>query len=300
MKFEPSFVRGALLVTAAACVFAVMSALIRLGSEELHPFQLAFFRNLFGLLIILPWLQKSGIASLRTERRGLYFLRAVIGTCTMLGFFWTLSVLPLASAVALSFTAPLFVTIGAALFLKEAVGSRRWTATLVGFLGTLIILRPGSDTISAPALVALAAAGAMACSVLIIKVLSRTEPSNAIVAYMVLMMTPLSLLPAVLVWEWPSPQTWLIAVAIGLFGTGAHMLFTRGIQLADASLVMPFDFVRLPLVALIGWLLFGQTVDALTWVGAIVIFGAGVYIAHREGRRKPRTPAAPKSLSESR
>ncbi|MEM9302611.1 MAG: DMT family transporter, partial [Pseudomonadota bacterium] len=180
----------------------------------------------------------------------------------------------------------------------EPVGPRRWSATFVGFVGTLIILRPGSELLSAPALVALAAAGAMACSVLIIKVLSRTEPANAIVAYMVLMMTPLSLVPALLVWEWPSLYTWAIAVAIGVFGTTAHMLFTRGIQLADASLVMPFDFVRLPMVAALGYLLFDQTVDRWTWLGAVVIFGAGVYIAHREGRRKPRTPAAPKSLSE--
>ena len=297
--FDPAFLRSCLLMIAAACFFALMSALIRLGSEELHPFQIAFFRNVFGLAFMLPLVAKAGLGSLRTDRLGLYMLRAVVGATTMLAFFWTLSTLPLATAISLSFTAPLFVTIGAALCIGEQVRARRWTATLVGFAGTLIILRPGSKTLSLPALVALGAACAMAASVLIIKVLSRTEPSNAIVTWMVLLMTPISLVPALFVWEWPSLQTWGIVAVIGGFGTAGHMLFTRAIQSSDASLVMPFDFVRLPLVAALGYLFFDQSVDLWTWIGATIIFSSGVYIARREGRRKPRTPAAPKSLSET-
>ncbi|MDX1569354.1 MAG: DMT family transporter, partial [Xanthomonadales bacterium] len=260
MKFSADIVRGSLYMVAAAFFFSCMSALIRLGSEELHAFQIAFFRNLFGLLFMVPWLLRTGRTALHTERIGLYWLRAILGVMTMLAFFWTLTILPLAEAVSLSFTAPLFVTVGAALILREQVRMRRWSATLVGFLGTLIILRPGFESITAPAIVALLAAATMAMSVLIIKSLSRTESSNAIVTYMVLMMTPLSLLPALFVWEWPDASTWFLMVALGGCGTAGHLLFTRAMSTADASLVMPLDFVRLPIVAALGYLIFDQTV----------------------------------------
>lgn len=271
-------------MVAAACCFALMSALIRLGSAELHPFQIAFFRNAIGLLFMLPWLAKGNLSALKTKRIGLYWIRALLGAGTMLLFFWTLSILPLAEVVSLSFTTPLFVTMGAAWILHETVGIRRWSATLIGFAGTLIILRPGADAVTLPAMMVLISAAAMAGSILIIKVLSRTENSNAIVMYMGLMMTPITFLVAVWFWQWPSAKTWAIMVGLGAAGTAGHVCFTRAIQIADASLVMPFDFVRLPVVALLGWLLFGQAVDAFTWIGAVIIFSAGVYIAHRETR----------------
>lgn len=292
MKFDPAIVRGGLLMLAAAFFFSCMSALIRLAAAELHPFQIAFFRNLFGLMFMLPWLLRHGRGGLRTERMGLYWLRAFLGVTAMFAFFWTLTVLPLAEAVSLSFTAPLFVTVGAALVLRERVRMRRWTATLIGFAGTLIILRPGAESITLPAMVALGAAAAMAASVLIIKSLSGTEPHQAIVTYMVLLMTPLSLLPALAFWGWPSMTVWLLLLALGGCGTAGHLLFTQAMQSADASLVMPLDFFRLPIVAALGYLLFDQTVDAWTWVGAVVIFSSGVYIAHREARLHPGLPAA--------
>lgn len=300
MRFDPDIVRGSLYMVAAAFFFSCMSALIRLGSEELHAFQIAFFRNVFGLAFMVPWLLRTGRTALHTRRIGLYLFRAVLGVTTMLAFFWTLTVIPLAQAISLSFTAPLFVTIGAAMVLGEVVRLRRWTATLVGFFGTLIILRPGADEFSLPSLVALCAAAAMAGSVLIIKVLSRTEPSSAIVTYMVLLMTPLSFLPALFVWEWPSAYTWFLMLSLGGCGTAGHLLFTKAMQITDASLVMPFDFVRLPVVAALGYALFGQTVDAWTWVGAVIIFGAGLYIAHREARLHPELPEppGPKSLGD--
>jgi len=141
-------VRGALYVIAASFFFAAMGALIRLGATELHAFQIAFLRNFFGLLFMLPWLYRDGFAVLKTERLRLYWLRAVLGVITMLTWFWAMTVMPLAEAVSLSFSAPLFVTIGAALILGEYVGARRWSATIVGFLGVMVILRPGINSIS--------------------------------------------------------------------------------------------------------------------------------------------------------
>ncbi len=286
-------------MVAAAVFFALLTSLVRLGTAELHPFQVAFFRNLFGLAFMLPWLIRHGPGALRTNRTGLLLLRALLGTVTMLTWFWCLSVMPLAEAVSLSFTAPLFVTVGAALLLREKVRARRWLATLVGFIGTLIVLRPGIQTIDAPAIAALGSAFAMACSILIIKVLVKTETAESVVIYMVLMMTPLSLLPAVFVWRWPSAEIWLLMVAIGGVGTAGHLLFTRAVSVAEASAIMPFDFVRLPLTAILGWLMFDQVVDGFTWLGGTVIFAAGIYIARREsaiavaGRRRAARVGGP-------
>lgn len=281
----PAPVRGALLMTGTAVSFAVMAILIRLASNQIHAFEIAFFRNLFGLMFMLPWLARGkGLTRLRTPKFGLYTLRAVFGIAAMLSFFWSLTAMPMAGAVALSFTAPLFITIGAALILGETVRARRWTATLVGFAGTLVILRPGFAAAQPAAFAALFAAAAMAGSALTIKVLSRTEPSEAIVTWMVVLMTPLALPAALWVWQTPEPVTWLWLVLIGAFGTLGHMMLTRAMKTADASYVMPFDFTRLPAVALMAWLLFGETVDVWTWAGAAVIFGATVYIVHRETR----------------
>lgn len=272
-------------MTGTAISFAVMAILIRLASHQIHAFEIAFFRNLFGLMFMLPWLLRGkGLSRLATPKFGLYLLRATFGIAAMLSFFWSLTAMPMAGAVALSFTAPLFITIGAALILGETVRARRWTATIVGFVGMLVILRPGVTAVQPAAFAALFAAAAMAGSALSIKVLTRTEPSDAIVTWMVVLMTPLSLPAALWVWEMPEAQTWLWLVLIGAFGTIGHMMLTRAMKTADASYVMPFDFTRLPAVALMAWLLFGETVDAWTWAGAAVIFAATVYIVHRETR----------------
>lgn len=295
-------IRGAIYVIAASFFFAAMGALIRLGAAELHAFQIAFLRNVFGLLFMLPWLIRGGISVLKTERLGLYWLRAVLGVITMLTWFWAMTVMPLAEAVSLSFSAPLFVTMGAALILGEHVGLRRWSATIIGFLGVMVILRPGLNSISPAAIGVVASAICMAGSILLIKVLSRTESPNAIVLYMVLMMTPLSLLPALAVWQWPSAQTWLWMVMLGGFGTIAHLLFTNALKVAEASAVMPFDFVRLPFTVVLGIWLFDQYIDYWTWAGAAIIFSAGIYIAQRElltGRTRVDPATIPRSPSDT-
>ena len=276
--------RGALMMVAASFFFAAMNAIIRLASEELHTFQILFFRNFFGLMFMLPWLLRSRAGSLKTRRFRLYLARALMGLVAMALWFWALTVLPLAEAVSLSFTTPLFVTVGAALILGETVKARRWSATAIGFIGALIILRPGVEPLSLPTIVVVIAAATMAASVLMIKTLSRTETSPAIVFYMGLLMTPLAFLPALTVWQWPSLSGWLLMVLLGGFGTVGHLLFTGAMRTSDASAVMPFDFARLPFSALLGYWLFAQKVDIWTWIGAAVIFAAGAYITHREVR----------------
>jgi len=233
---------------------------------------------------MLPWLIKFGYRSFKTDRLPLFIVRALLGLFSMFCYFWGISVLPLAKAVALSFTVPLFVTIGAALFLREEVNWRRWVAVLVGFAGTLIILRPSMDGDLFASLVVIASSVTMAASVLIIKSLSKTEDTNVIVMYMVLLMTPLSLPVAVSVWEWPTLNTWLMVALMGFLGSFAHLMFTQSLKMSDVSLVMPFDFARLPFIIVMAWIIFDQSVDQWTIIGAAIVFTSGVYIARREAQ----------------
>jgi len=270
---------------AAAFMFAVMNAGIKLAAAEgLHPFQIAFFRNAFALMFLLPWLARMGFDGLRTARLKVHLLRAVIGLIAMLCWFTAVVRMPMAEAVALNFTVPLFATAGAAFFLGETVRARRWTATIVGFLGVLIILRPGFVEFTPVMTLPIIAACFMAVTVLIVKSLSRTDAPMVVVVYMNLLLTPLSLVPALFAWQTPSLQALLLMAFVGACAVLAHIAFTRSFARADASAILPFDYARLPFVAAIGFLLFDETPDGWTWVGAAVIAAAAVYIAHRETR----------------
>lgn len=283
-----------------ACAgFATMTGLVRFVADHgVHPWEVAFFRNLFSLAVMAPWIIKAGFAGLKTARFKLYTLRSAVGVFSMMAWFWSVSLLPITEATALGFTAPFFTTILAALVLREVVRLRRWAAVLVGFVGTLVILRPGSGDVPAMgAAVALFAAGTQACSTIMVKTLARTESPNAIVAYMGIYLTPMSLVPAAFVWQWPTWGMLGWMALVGVVGTFAHLCFTRALRAADASAIVPIDFARLVFVAIIGIVVFDQIPSVWTWVGAAVIFASGVYvvrreaIAAREGRAK--LPAAP-------
>jgi drug/metabolite transporter (DMT)-like permease len=276
-----------------------MAITIRQSARELHAFEIAFFRNLFGLLFALPLLLHTGPALLRTRRIGLYFLRCLVGLGAMLSGFWSLVHLPLAQAVALSYTTPLFVTIGAVLVLGEVVRARRWSAILVGFLGALVILRPGHAEVTLPALVALASAALAASAAISIKFLSRTEPADAIVIWMVLIMTPLSLIPALPYWIWPNAHTWAWLALTGLLGTAGHWLLTRAYQLGEVSALQPINYLQLPIVAALAWWLYGEAIDRYTVIGATIIIASTLYIAHREAVLARRITRAERSGPDS-
>lgn len=275
-------IQGILLMLLAALGFAIMNVIIRYSAAQLHPFQMAFFRNIFGLLFMMPWLITQGLGALKTGRIGLYLVRAALGLTSMLCWFWGLTQLPLAKAVALSFSVPIFVTLGAVLFLGERIFLRRILAVIIGFIGTLIILRPQIDGDLIPSLVVLFSAMTMAASVLIIKRLSETESSNAIVVYMVLLIGPMSLPPAIAVWQWPDPFHWMLMVALGGMGTLGHLAFTNALRVSDVSVVMPIDFMRLPFTILFAWLILEQQVDQYTLLGGLIVFTSTAYISRRE------------------
>lgn len=272
------------LMALAMVLFGVMAVCIRLASQQLHAFEIAFFRNLFGFLVLLPILFRHGPSLLRTNKLGFYVVRCLVGMVSMLAGFWAIVNLPLAQAIALSYSTPLFVTIGAVIVLGEIVRARRWSAVIVGFLGVLVIVRPGSDAFTSASLVALLAAVASASVAISIKFLSRTEHPDAIVIWTTLLWIPMSLVPALTVWEMPVGITWLWIVLAGLLGSTAHMCWTRALRLGDASMLTPISFLQIIVVAIAGWLLFGEVLDRWTVLGAAIIFASNVYIARREAR----------------
>ena len=278
-------VRGPLFMVASCAGFAAMIALIRHTSTELHPFEIAFFRNVVGMLVMLPVLLHAGPGALKTGRFSLHLLRATLGFASMLCWFWTVSVMPLAEAVALNFTAPLFATLFAVLILKEQVGPRRWAALLFGFAGVMVVLRPGAEAVSLPALLAIVSAVLVGGSTVSIKTLSGSETPNTIVLYMVTLMTPMSLIPALFFWETPSWNALFWMALLGLAATFSHLSLARGFAITDASALMPYDFSRLIFVAILGYAFFGETPDLWTWIGGLVIAGSSIYVAHREARR---------------
>jgi drug/metabolite transporter (DMT)-like permease len=282
MPTIPHHFRAAALMLGSTMFFALMVVAIRLASQTLHTFEIAFFRNFFGLIAALPLLIRHGPGLLKTTQFPRYVFRCVIGICSMLAGFWAIGHLPLAQAVSLSYSTPLFVTLAAAALLNEQVRARRWTAVALGFLGVLIIVRPGTTEFSTGAVVAVLAAVLSSIVAIQIKQLSQTEPADRIVIYTTLLWVPMSLLPALAVWQWPQGITWLWVIAAGILGTGGHMLWTRALKLGEVSALTPISFMQLPIVALFGWWLFDESLDRWTLLGAAIIFGANAYIAHRE------------------
>ena len=190
--------------------------------------------------------------------------------------------------------APIFGTIGAVFILRELVGWRRWTATFVGFLGALIILRPGTNEIDIGTWLAIAAAFGMALSSLLIKTLTGKDDPDKVVLIALSLQVPVALIPALLVWQ-PIPlELWAIYAAMGLCGMLGHITLTRAFRAADASVVMSLEFARLPFAVLYGFVLFQELIDLWTWVGAGVIFLAAMYTAQRERakRAESKTPVA--------
>ena len=291
--------RAVALMVASTVLFGSMAVCIRLASKQLHPFEIAFFRSLFGFMFTLPLLFRHGWGILHTDKMSLYFVRCAIGIVSMLAGFWAIVHLPLAQAVALSYSTPIFVTIGAVFVLGEIVRARRWTAVIIGFLGVLVLIHPGADTFQAASLVAVLAAVMSASVAISIKFLSRTEPADAIVIYTTMLWVPMSLVPALFYWTMPSGWTWLWIILAGGLGTTAHLCWTRALSLADASLLTPISFLQVLVVGVAGWLLFGESIDRWTAVGAAIIFSTNVYIARREAQLSRRAVTDPEMNPES-
>jgi drug/metabolite transporter (DMT)-like permease len=301
-RFEalPPITRAAFWVVVSGFCASFMNVIVREAAQELHPFEITFFRCVFGFAVLVPWIVKVGPGALKTRKKIFYTLRGFVSLVSMLSWFYGITLVPLATATALNFTAPLFSTLGAALVLHETVRLRRWSALAVGFIGVVVILRPGVEALDPYALLIVFSAMTGGLNVVTVKFLARTESPAAIVTYLMLFLTPLSLIPALLVWQWPSLGAIAWLVVLGALGTASHISMVRGYGLVDASACAPFEFLRLPFAAFLGYALFSEVTDLWTWVGAIAIAASAIYVARREAKlAQERAPAPPPAAAIS-
>jgi drug/metabolite transporter (DMT)-like permease len=285
----PDPVKGLLYMVMATIVLACMHGMVRYLGGDLHPFVIAFYRNLFGLIAILPLVLRAGLSGLRTHHPRLMVLRSLSGIVAMLTWFYGLTKVPTAEATALSFTAAIFTALVAYILLGEKMKWHRWLAILGGFVGVIVVLQPNTENYNPYMLLILVSCVFWGLSVSLVKLLTRTDSTISIVAWMSILLTIMSLPPALLYWQWPDLDQFLLLGVMGVLATLGHLGMTQALSLADTTAVMSIDFVRLIWAALIGIIFFGDSFDIYTWIGAAIIFSSGLYIIFRESlTRKSR------------
>jgi drug/metabolite transporter (DMT)-like permease len=291
----PAVLRVAIWMIAAACGYAAMIGVVKHLSADMNIYVVIFWRYFLALVVMIPWLLPSGGSVLKTQRLGMHIWRALLMVVHGGTLMLAIMLIPLAEATSLIFTSPLFATVLAAIFLHEVVGPRRWLALTIGFVGVLVILRPGIVAFDLASGLMLVSAFTGACVVVTGKILLRSESSELTVFYLTLFAAPFALLPALYHWEWPSLEMlpWLVALA--LVGNAYIYGLTRALKIAETSMVMPFDFLRMPAAAVAGYILFAETIDVWSWVGAAIVFAATIYITRHEmtaARKAPEPPNA--------
>ncbi len=292
---SPEIVTAVLLVLLAGVMSSGLHVCVRYVSPELPTIEIVFLRSVFTILITLPFLLQKGRVAWRSNRFDLQLMRGAIGVCSMTTWYYALSVLPLADAGTLSFTTAIFVTVGAGVFFGEAVGLRRWSAVIIGLIGTLIVLKPDTGLLSIGAAAALGSSILWACSLLLAKRLGAYDSSLTISFYQPLMIAPWALLGALPFWIWPSVEVWLILFGMGALAAVGNFAYIHALRLADASISMSADYVRLLWMVMWGYLLFSEIPAASTWIGAALIVGSTLFITWRESTLARREAATGKN-----
>lgn len=287
--------RGIILVAISGVLFAALNVATIFPAQELNSYMMAFCRYLFGAFFLLPiFLRKGLVRPFRTKRIGLHALRGALHSGGMQLWFVALPLITLADITALGFTGPIFITLGAALFLGEDVRLRRWMAVLVGFAGAMLIVRPGFTELGIGVLAALASTPLFSASNLMAKALAHTDDADTIVIWQTIFIVVCAAPFALLFWQTPSWEHVGWFLLAGFFGTVGHLVMQYGYQVAEISAVQPIGFLSLIWNTLFGFMLFSQQPSVWTFIGAAVIFASALYISHRERvRRAPvRTAAA--------
>lgn len=284
-------VRCGLWMALMSVGFAVQVNMVRLLSEHLHVIEITFWRNSVGLIAFLPWVLRVGPRGLRTRRFGLYLTRSTILVFSSITLAFSVVLMPVAEVTALTFSQGIFAMLLAIVILKEVVDRGRWISLVVAIIGVLVILRPGGAAFQPVALLALASAFAFACIIVTGKLLLATEPPARVMVYLWLLGAPLTLIPALFVWEWPTGEAWLWILALGLGASLNLYGTTRALDIGDASLTAPLDFMRLPTAAIVAFLLFAQVPDTWTWLGSAIILGSVLFLARHESDQTKQRPA---------
>ena len=275
----------------AVGLFATMDALVKHLAATYPVLQLVFFRSLFAFAPLSILLARSGgLAALKTARPLGHVLRSLTGLVSMALFFLAFALLPLAEAIALSFAGPLFLTVLSIPLLGERVGPRRWAAVLAGFLGVLVIVRPGAGVFGIEALIPLGAAATYAFAMIFVRKLSRSETNAAIVFYFTASCTVISGLAMPFVWVAPSLADLPGLIGVGLLGGAAQLFMTQAFRLAPAAVIAPFEYLAILFGIGFGYAFWGELPDRWTVLGAGVVVASGLYILHRETVRRRERP----------
>ena len=283
--------RGALWMIGASLGFTINAAFVKsLAGQGLDTFQIAFARALFSFAALAPFCYRAGLGVLRSKVPGLQVARSFCGSMAMICGFYAVSQLPLAEFTALTFTQPLFVVLLAVLILKEEVRWRRWLATAVGFAGVLIMVRPGAAAFDPAALVALVSVLGISLAVALVKKLPPNESHVTMLAYFCIASIAMTIGPALYFWQWPDLFQWLLLAAVGFLGVASQAMIIRAYRAGEVSFVAPFDYLKLILAGLIGFMVFAEVPDGWTVAGAAVIVASTFYIARREAAQRAAQP----------
>ncbi len=281
--------QGIMWMVLATIGYSINAGLVKQLSADLNTMEMVFWRSVFAILFLLPWLMRNfaeGAGAVKRQWK-LFALRGLLTYAAMATTYFALANMPIAEVYALQFTNALFTILGAVLVLGERAGPKTWAACAVGFGGALIILRPGFEAVTIAAMAALASAVLYSATNVTIKILSRTEATTTITVFGNLIMLLISAIPILIDFRLPPLEAFPWIIALAVFTTAGQWCLAHAIGLADARVVWPFDFLRLPFTALIGWFFFAQLPDIWSWVGAVVIFGASYYVIRLEaGGRK--------------
>ncbi|OGI47290.1 MAG: hypothetical protein A2637_03985 [Candidatus Muproteobacteria bacterium RIFCSPHIGHO2_01_FULL_65_16] len=276
--------RGAVFMIASGLLFAAMGAMIKHVSTRLPDEMVVFFRSAMGLLALTPWIWHRGLGELKTRHLTRHITRGLAGLSAMYCFFYALARMPLAEATLLNYATPLFVPFIAFLWLGEAVSHRLWTPIGIGFVGILLILKPGLNLFTPVSLVGAASGVLAAVAVVGIRRLTRSEPVFRIVFYFSAVSATVSAVPLLWSWRTPDPELWVLLIAIGAVASLAQLLITRAYACAPAAQVGPFSYSTVVFAAVLGWLWWNEVPDVLSFLGALLVCAAGILAIRYAGR----------------
>ncbi len=269
--------RAALWVSGWLALMTLIAVAGREASRELDVFQIMLLRSVIGMAMLYPLLHRGGgLAAIRTQRLGTHLGRNVVHYAAQYGWFVALTLIPLTQVIAIEFTMPLWVALLATAFLGEALTRRRLFAVVLGLAGVAIIVRPTASSVDWGQIIALAAAVGFAVALTLVKSMTRTEQTLTIIFWMLVIQSLLGLIPALAVWRWPSATVWFWMLIVAFCGTYSHYCLANAMRYADATTIVPMDFLRVPLTAGAGWLVYSERIDLLTVVGTGLILGANL------------------------
>ncbi len=270
-------IQGALLILLGEALLSIMGAIIKHLSMDLPTEVVVFYRNLFGLLMLLPVIAHGGLGTLKTQKLHLHFIRASVGLSAMYGFFYVIANMPLAEAFLVKLTTPLIMPIVAALWLGESITSKTRWAIFIGFLGVIFILRPGTEAFTPVALIGIGAAFLASIAKVAIRKMGSTEPSVRIVFYFGVISTLLSAIPLAWAWQVPEPHHWPWIALLGLMGTLGQLALTRAYRIAKPGQIGPYVYSSVLYGATLGWIFWGEHLLLSTIIGSLLIIVAGVW-----------------------